>query len=88
LLEYCDQGEDSVGMDISLRHIAPTPLGMQVEITATVTAVEGRKISFAISAKDEIEQIGVGTHTRFVADVGKVQQRVSAKAAKRVASGG
>jgi len=42
LLEHADPGEDSVGMDISLRHLAPTLLGMTVEITAKVMAVEGR----------------------------------------------
>lgn len=84
LLEHCDAGEDSVGMDISLRHIAPTPLGMTVEITATVTKVDGRKISFEISAKDDVEQIGLGTHTRFVAEIAKVHQRLSAKSATQV----
>jgi predicted thioesterase len=83
LLKHSDKGEDSVGMDISLRHTAPTPLGMTAEITVTVAKVEGRKVSFDVSAKDDIEAIGTGTHTRFVADVDKVQQRVMAKAAKK-----
>src|SRR5438105_13825397 len=43
LLQYADAGEDSVGMEIAVRHLAPTLLGMDVESTATVTAVEGRK---------------------------------------------
>ncbi len=59
---------------------------MEVEITATVTAVEGRKVSFDVSAKDEIEPIGGGTHTRFVVDVGKTYERLKAKAAKRAAA--
>ncbi len=44
---------------------------MTVEITATVNAVEGRKVTFDVSAKDELEPIGGGTHTRFVVDVAK-----------------
>ena len=46
LLEHADAGEDSVGMEISVRHLAPTLLGMEVEITATVSAVEGPKGHF------------------------------------------
>ena len=47
LLQYADPGEDSVGMEIALKHLAPTLLGMEVEITATVAAVDGRKIGRA-----------------------------------------
>jgi fluoroacetyl-CoA thioesterase len=88
LMEHADVGEDSVGMEISVRHIAPTLLGMEVEITATVSAVENRKVTFAVSAKDELEPIGDGTHTRFVVDVGKTRERLKAKAAKRAAARG
>jgi predicted thioesterase len=86
LLEHADVGEDSVGMGISITHLAPTLLSMQVEITATVAAVEGRKVTFEISAKDDLEPIGSGTHTRFVVDVEKTHERLRAKAAKRAAS--
>ena len=85
LLDYAQPGEDSVGIEIALRHTAPTPPGMEVEITVTVAAVEGRKISFNVSAKDELEPIGGGTHTRFVVDVAKTYERLKAKAAKRAA---
>jgi predicted thioesterase len=86
LMEHSDAGEDSVGMEISVRHLAPTLLGMEVEITATVSAVENRKVTFDVSAKDELEPIGGGVHTRFVVDVGKTRERLKAKAAKRAAA--
>ena len=82
ILDHGDAGEDSVGTDISIKHLAPTLLGMSVEITATVTAVEGRKVTFEISAKDNLEQISTGTHGRFVVDVNKTVERLKAKAAK------
>ena len=82
LLEHGDAGEDSVGTDISIKHLAPTLVGMSVEIKVTVNAVEGRKVSFDVSAKDEIEPICSGTHGRFVVDVGKTIERLKAKAAK------
>jgi fluoroacetyl-CoA thioesterase len=86
LREHADHGEDSVGMEVSVRHLAPSLLGMEVDITATVTAVEGRKVTFMVSAKDELEQICEGTHARFVVDVARTIERLKAKAAKRAAS--
>ncbi len=88
LLEYGDAGEDSVGTDIAIKHLAPTLLGMSVEITVTVSAVEGRKVSFDVAARDEIETICSGTHGRFVVDVGKTIERLKAKAAKRTVKAG
>ena len=86
LLEYADPGEDSVGIEITIRHTAPTLPGMAVEITATVMAVEGRKVTFDVVAKDELEPIGAGKHTRFVVDVAKTYERLKTKAAKRAAA--
>ena len=83
LLEHGDAGEDSVGTDIAIKHLAPTLLGMSVEITVTVSALEGRKVVFDVSAKDELEPICSGTHGRFVVDIAKTIERLKAKAAKR-----
>jgi fluoroacetyl-CoA thioesterase len=87
LLQYTDPGEDSVGMEIAVRHLAPTLLGMDVEITAKVTAIDGRKIAFEVTAKDELEPISAATHTRFVVDKAKTYERLKAKAAKRDSRG-
>jgi fluoroacetyl-CoA thioesterase len=87
LLPHCEEGEDSVGAEIALRHAAPTLAGSTVEITARVTAVEGRKVVFDVVARDEIEEISSGTHTRFVVDLPKRIERLKAKAAKLKAIG-
>jgi predicted thioesterase len=87
LLEHADAGEDSVGLEISLRHSAPTLLGMHVDVTATIAAVDGRKVSFEVTAKDDLEPISTGTHTRFVVDVAKTVDRLKAKAAKLATAG-
>jgi fluoroacetyl-CoA thioesterase len=86
LLEFVDPGEDSVGIEITVRHTAPTLPGMAVEITTTVTAVDGRKVTFEATAKDDVESIGGGAHTRFMIDVAKTFERLKAKAAKRAAT--
>jgi fluoroacetyl-CoA thioesterase len=85
LMDHADAGEDSVGMEVSVRHLAPTLMGMEVEITATVKVVDGRKVTFEVTAKDEIEPIAASTHTRFVVDIAKTYERLKAKAAKRAA---
>ena len=88
LIEHADEGEDSVGVEVTVRHLAATLPDMEVEITATVKSVEGRRVTFDLEAKDDIEQIGAGGHTRFVVDVAKTHERLKAKAAKRAARSG
>jgi fluoroacetyl-CoA thioesterase len=82
ILEHADPGEDSVGTEVAVKHLAPTLPGSTVEITATVTAVEGRKVTFSVAAKDEIDAISSGSHARFVVDKAKTFERLKAKAAK------
>jgi fluoroacetyl-CoA thioesterase len=82
ILEHSDPGEDSVGTEVAIKHLAPTLPGSTVEITVTVTAVEGRKVTFAVTAKDEIDTISSGTHERFVVDKTETFERLKAKAAK------
>jgi fluoroacetyl-CoA thioesterase len=85
ILEHADADEDSVGIEVSVRHLAATLLGMTAEITATVRTVEGRKVTFDITGKDDLEPICEGMHSRFVVDKGKTVERLKAKAAKYAA---
>jgi predicted thioesterase len=85
ILEHADAGEDSVGMEIALKHLAPSLPGMTVTVTVRVAAVDRRKISFEVGARDELDEISIGTHTRFVVDMAKTVERLQAKAARRKA---
>ena len=58
--------EGTVGTRLDVTHDAATPIGRRVWAEAEVTAVEGRKLTFAVSAWDEAEKIGGGTHERFI----------------------
>lgn len=80
LLECIDDGQDSVGTHVDISHIAATPIGMWADITATVKAVDGRSVSFEISANDPVEVICRGSHRRFIVDVDKTLARVKEKA--------
>lgn len=82
LLDYVDPGEDSVGTGISVSHGASTLRGMTVHITISVSKIEGRLVTFSLRAKDDIEEISQGSHSRFVVDIEKLRNRVAAKAAK------
>ena len=74
--------EGSVGTRLDVTHDAATPVGMKVWAEAEVTAVEGRKITFAVAAYDEAERIGGGTHERFLIKPEKFLSRVQAKGKK------
>jgi predicted thioesterase len=82
ILDHADAHEDSVGIEVAIKHLAPTLPGSTIEIAATVTAVEGRKVIFAVTAKDEIDTISSGSHARFVVDKAKTIERLKTKAAK------
>src|SRR5438132_9693362 len=88
ILEHADPGEDSVGMEIALKHLAPSLAGMTVEITVRVMGVDWRTIAFEVAARDELDEISVGTHARFVVEIAKTIERLKAKAARRPARPG
>jgi fluoroacetyl-CoA thioesterase len=77
---YLDAGESAVGTGVNIRHLAATPAGHRVTAEAVVTKVDGRRVEFKVSARDEIEEIGAGTHARMVVDMGRLDQRLKAKA--------
>jgi predicted thioesterase len=85
ILQHADFGEDSVGMEVAVKHLAPTLAGSTVEIAARIIAVDGRKVTFEVSAKDELDTVSAGTHTRFVVEVARTKERLKAKAAKLAA---
>jgi predicted thioesterase len=80
--ERLDAGEQSVGISMNLKHIAATPLGMEVRVKTRISAVEGRKLTFVLEAFDAVEKIGEATHERFIIQAEKFNARVADKAGK------
>ncbi|MEK9163948.1 MAG: thioesterase family protein [Chloroflexota bacterium] len=80
--EHLDAGEDTVGVRVELDHLAATLLGMWVEITATLTALEGRRVTLDLTARDAVEDVARGKHLRFIVDVKKSAERFKQKAEK------
>lgn len=65
---HLPEGSTTVGGHISSSHIKPTGKGKTVSATATLTAEEGRKLTFHVTASDEQGIIGEGEHIRFIVD--------------------
>jgi fluoroacetyl-CoA thioesterase len=78
--DYLDPGESAVGTAVDIRHLAATPVGHQITAGATVTKTDGRRIWFDVSARDEMENIGTGTHERMVVDMKRISDKLAQKA--------
>ncbi len=76
------EGKQSLGTRMDITHVAATPIGMAVDATATLVEVDGRKLVFAVEARDEQELIGEGTHERVVVTAAPFQSRIDEKAGK------
>ncbi|HWA12245.1 MAG TPA: thioesterase family protein [Burkholderiales bacterium] len=73
--------EQTLGTHVAFSHEAATPPGMTVTVEVRLTAVEGRKLTFAVQAHDGMDRISTGTHERFVIDAARFNAKVTAKQA-------
>jgi len=76
---FLEADERSVGTEIELRHLAPSPLGARVTIAVRVIRAEGRQVTFQVEARDENELIARGVHTRAVLRTGSFARRVQSR---------
>jgi fluoroacetyl-CoA thioesterase len=79
LMPLLDADERTVGAEIELRHLAPTPVGAQVTVTVRVIHAEGRTVQFQVEARDQKELIARGVHKRAVIRTGSFAKRLQAK---------
>jgi fluoroacetyl-CoA thioesterase len=82
MFEHADAGEDSVGVGVSVVHSAPTPFGMDVDITVTVAEIDRSRVVFDVTATDPVDSICSGQHERFFVDLDKTKKRLQAKIAQ------
>ena len=71
--------EQTVGIGINVSHVAATPPCLTVTVTGKLEKMEGRKLSFRLTAHDGVDKISEGTHDRFVIDAAKFTAKVAAK---------
>jgi fluoroacetyl-CoA thioesterase len=79
---YLPAENTSVGSHMDVHHLAATPVGMQIHIKAELTQIDGRKLVFKISARDEVELIGDALHERVIVNKEKFITKVNSKAIK------
>lgn len=77
VLPYLGEEHNTVGFEVNIRHIKPTPVGMKVECTATLIETEGKRLVFKLEAKDEEGKIGEGTHVRYIINSKKFMQNLN-----------
>ena len=80
--EFLEKTENSVGARIELDHLGPTLLDMWVDVAATVSDVEGRRVTFEVDVQDALDTVGRARHVRFIVDPMRQNERLEAKAAK------
>ncbi|HOB98362.1 MAG TPA: thioesterase family protein [Verrucomicrobiota bacterium] len=83
VLPCLEAGESTVGLEIEVRHVAPTPLGHTVTCAARVIHVDGARITFQVEAHDQTELIARGVHRLQVIRVAGFAKRVEQKAVSR-----
>ena len=79
IAEALEENQTTVGTALHIAHLSATPVGLDVRAEATVTAVEGKVISFEVKAFDEAGEIGHGTHKRVIVSSQKFLERTYAK---------
>jgi fluoroacetyl-CoA thioesterase len=79
---FLEEGFDTVGARVDVRHLAATPLGMHVTFRSELTGIEDRRLFFRVEAFDEKDKISEGTHERAIILVAKFAARVQAKAGR------
>lgn len=79
IVEYLKPGQSGVGAIVNIKHMAATPIGMQVRIRAELIEVDRRRLVFNVEAWDEIEKIAEGQHERFIIDQERFMEKVKEK---------
>ena len=79
IAEALPETQTTVGIALNIEHISATPVGLDVRAEAEVTAVDGKVITFAVRAFDEVGEIGNGTHKRVIVNTQKFLDKAYAK---------
>ena len=74
--------EQTLGIHADISHLAPTPPGLTVHVKATLQKIEGRRLTFHITADDGVDTISEGTLGRYIIDADKFNEKVAEKASQ------
>ena len=79
LMPYLTPGQKTVGTRVEMSHLAATPIGMQVTAEIELVEIDGRRLRFKASCRDEAELIGEGFHERMIIDDARFMARLARK---------
>ncbi len=74
---FLREGEATVGTAIEVKHLAATPEGTQVRCQCVLTAIDRRRLSFAIEVMDAVGLVGTASHERFIVDTARFMDRAA-----------
>jgi predicted thioesterase len=77
---HLEEGQSAVGIHIDMKHLAATPVGMQVRVRAELVEVDRRRLRFHVEAWDKMEKVGECDHARFIIDTRRFMDGVAKKA--------
>ncbi len=76
---YLDSDHDTVGVTVNVKHIAPTPVGMNIRIIATLVKVDGKRLEFKAEVYDDVEKVGEATHERYIINKAAFTKKIKGK---------
>ena len=79
-----DSNQTSVGISVNIDHKSPTPIGLTVRAEVEIVAIDGKKIKFNARVFDSVNEIGSGSHARFIVDSKKFQMKADSKTITQV----
>jgi len=78
--KHLNDDQTSVGIEVSVKHLAATPVGMTVKAKAELVEVDGRRLKFRVEAWDEKEKVCEGWHSRAIVDRSRFVDKLKQKA--------
>ncbi|MCK8826058.1 thioesterase family protein [Fuchsiella alkaliacetigena] len=79
---FLEEKQTTVGTNLEVKHMAATPLNMEVKASVELIKIMGRRLAFKVVVEDEREKIGEGVHERFIVNKDKFHQRAQVKSKK------
>jgi fluoroacetyl-CoA thioesterase len=81
-------GQATVGTRVDVAHVGATLVGMTVTITVELIEIDRRRLGFKVQVRDEVDEVGKGTHDRFIVDASQRLPRLQEKLERWKAAGG
>lgn len=76
---FLEAGSTTVGTMVNIKHLAATPVGLNVTASSRLIELDGRRLVFEVEAKDDVEAVAAGVHERFIIKADSFMKRAANK---------